>query len=485
MTTIDERLAPPPELTRVRGRARAERWSLPGEPGSTRLAERVRGICGPGTNRPRSWLAEDAERRPCRGPIRRAGRPGCRGDGDRARHRRGRRRRGILINTSRMREVSVDPEARRARVARRCDLAGRGRSRRRAARIGRAARIEHRASAWSATPWAAGSAGSVARYGLAAHSVTAAEVVTADGDLCRIGAGRAPGAVLGDPRRDRQLRHRHRTGVRPAPGAARCTPGTSTTRWIGLATSSISAAEWSVGTCRNLTAAVTFRSFPPVPAMPEALRGRSFVALARLLLRRPEHGAGADRSGPGGAGAGGGRHLRRDPAGSAWRRSAWIRSTRCRGSSHTELLADLTPAAIDARARRWQVRTRGSPLAMLEVRQLGGALAGPPDALSPMAHTTAVFSVNAIGVTPTRSRHAAVRAHLARVATGSRPHVTGDTYHQLPRSGRRHARTHPVRLLTGRPRRRLLAIKRALRPAQRLPLQPQHPHRRVLDPTER
>ena len=36
---------------------------------------------------------------------------------------------------------------------------------------------------------------------------------------------------------------------------------------------------------------------------------------------------------------------------------------------------------------------------MLEVRQLGGALAGPPDALSPMAHTSARFSLNAIGMT--------------------------------------------------------------------------------------
>jgi FAD/FMN-containing dehydrogenase len=96
-------------------------------------------------------------------------------------------------------------------------------------------------------------------------------------------------------------------------------------------------------------------------------------------------------------------------------------------SSHSELLRDLTPGAIDA-----LVELAGpdahSPLAMLEVRQLGGALRGPGGALSPMAHTDAAFSLNAIGVTPTPAQAAAVRTHLAKVATAMRAYATGETY---------------------------------------------------------
>ena len=65
---------------------------------------------------------------------------------------------------------------------------------------------------------------------------------------------------------------------------------------------------------------------------------------------------------------------------------------------------------------------------MLEVRQLGGALSGPATALSPMAHTTAGFSLNAIGMTPTPERAAAVAAHLARIEQRIGALATGDTY---------------------------------------------------------
>ena len=80
----------------------------------------------------------------------------------------------------------------------------------------------------------------------------------------------------------------------------------------------------------------------------------------------------------------------------------------------TELLRDLTPDTIDALLDVAGPHSR-SPLVMVEVRQLGGALAGPPGALSPMAHTNARFSLNAIGVTATPAAADPVRTHLARL----------------------------------------------------------------------
>ena len=114
--------------------------------------------------------------------------------------------------------------------------------------------------------------------------------------------------------------------------------------------------------------------------------------------------------------------------------------------NHTELLRDLTPGAIDALVDLAGPDSQ-SPLVMLEVRQLGGALDGPAGALSPMAHTGAAYSLNAIGITPTPAQAAAVRIHLEKLEANLRPHVTGNTYRQLPRPRGRHSPTRARRLL--------------------------------------
>jgi hypothetical protein len=65
---------------------------------------------------------------------------------------------------------------------------------------------------------------------------------------------------------------------------------------------------------------------------------------------------------------------------------------------------------------------------MLELRHLGGALTQPASVLSPMAHTAAPFSMNAIGMTPTPESVRAIRGYLAHLAEAMRPHATGATY---------------------------------------------------------
>ena len=56
-------------------------------------------------------------------------------------------------------------------------------------------------------------------HGLQTNSVTAIELVTADGELVRTDARQRPGAVLGAARRRRQLRRRHRARVPALPAA--------------------------------------------------------------------------------------------------------------------------------------------------------------------------------------------------------------------------------------------------------------------------
>jgi hypothetical protein len=95
--------------------------------------------------------------------------------------------------------------------------------------------------------------------------------------------------------------------------------------------------------------------------------------------------------------------------------------------THVELLGDLSPEAIDA-----LVETAGagsnSPLIVLELRHLGGALARPPADLSPIGLRDSKFIMMGIGATPTPEVAQLVQAHLARLAEEMRPYETGATY---------------------------------------------------------
>ena len=71
-----------------------------------------------------------------------------------------------------------------------------------------------------------GGVGYLARkHGLTIDSLLAADMVTADGEVLRVDADIAPGAVLGDPRRRRQLRRGHPLPVPAARGATRSSAG--------------------------------------------------------------------------------------------------------------------------------------------------------------------------------------------------------------------------------------------------------------------
>ena len=263
------------------------------------------------------------------------------------------------------------------------------------------------------------------RYGLAAHSVTRAEVVTADGDLVTpapedhpdlfwglLGSGGNLGIVTA-----------LEFGVHPVQQVY----GGNLYYPLERARDILSFfAEWSQTVPSELTSAVTFRRFPPLPTVPEPLRGRSLVALRGCFCGDPDTGGAVlDRAraalGPTTADTFAAMPVAAlaaismdpvDPLGAA---------------SHSELLSRLTPEAIDALVELGGPDAR-SPLVMLEIRQLGGALSGPAHVLSPMAHTQAGFSLNAIGITPTPDQAAAVRAHLHRVATTMRRYATGETY---------------------------------------------------------
>ena len=330
---------------------------------------------------------------------------------------------GLLVNTCRMRTVRVDPVARTARV----DAGAVWKHVIDAAAVHGLAGLPGSSAMVGVVGYTLGGGfGWLGRrYGLAAHSVTRAEVVAADGELITADA------------------HDHQDlfwGLKGGTGN------------LGIVTSLEFAlhpvrdvyagnlyyplerarevleffADWSRSVPPELTSAVTFRTFPPLPAIPETLRGKSLIAIRGCFCGDLDDGKALIEKARAALGpaavdtfavmpAAGLATISMDPVDPLG------------AMSHAELLPALTPDVIDALVDLAGPAS-GSPLVMLEVRQLGGALPGPASALSPMAHTDAGFSVNAIGITPTPERTAAVKAHLGLIENRLGALATGDTY---------------------------------------------------------
>jgi FAD/FMN-containing dehydrogenase len=328
---------------------------------------------------------------------------------------------GVLVNTARMRRVHVDPTTRRATVhagARWTDLIP-------------------EADAWGLTglPGSAAHVGVVGytlgggfgwlgrAFGLSSHHVTRARVVTADGNV--VVASETDNADLF-------------WAIRGGTGNF----GIVTELELGLipldevyagilfypldraAEVLACFARWTPTMPSELTAAVTLRGFPPLPSVPEPLRGKRFVLIRGAYAGSPSTGkrlvdevraelgpAVIDTFGP----------MRPADLGAV----GMDPLTPLAFEGHHELLRDLPPRLL---ASLVGIEGQDSPLVMLELRQLGGALTGSPDDLSPMAHSSAAYSLNAIGLTPDPSSQRVVRPHLDRVRAVVAPETTGDAY---------------------------------------------------------
>jgi FAD binding domain len=286
----------------------------------------------------------------------------------------------MLLRMTRMRQVDVDPAARTARAeagavwqdlivpAAEHGLAGLAGS---SPGVGVTGYIPGGGLGWLAR-----------RYGLAANSVTAAELVTPRGDLVRADAGHEPdmfwavrgggGAVGVVTALEMQL-----YPVRELYAGDLFFP-------IQRAAEVLHAwREWTVTAPDDVTSICHILWLPPLPELPEPLRGRAFATLEAACLG--DAGTGAELIGP----------LRRlgpeldtfamIPA-SALGQLNMDPSQPASGEGDSAFLADFPAAAIDARvaAARPDAET---PPDSVEIRHLGGALARPgPRRRSPAQH---------------------------------------------------------------------------------------------------
>ncbi|MFT4164550.1 MAG: FAD-binding oxidoreductase, partial [Microlunatus sp.] len=194
---------------------------------------------------------------------------------------------GMLINTSRLSGLRLDPERRRVHVG---------------AGVGWRDVVEAAAPyGLAGLPGSSTTVGVVGytlgggfgwlgrRFGLAAHSVTAAEIVTADGRMRRVSRRHHPDlfwAVPGGLSNLGVVAHLEFT-LHPVPTVYAGNLYYPHHRLGELLTFF---ADWSRRTPDELTAAVTVRRFPPVPAVPEPLRGQVWVALRGAYSGDPRRG---------------------------------------------------------------------------------------------------------------------------------------------------------------------------------------------------
>jgi FAD/FMN-containing dehydrogenase len=186
-------------------------------------------------------------------------------------------------------------------------------------------------------------------------------------------------------------------------------------------------AEWDEGLPDEMTSAVALLNFPPVPGLPEPLRGGSFVAVRGCYCgERPGDGQELLRPVRGKLG---------EPIVDTFGIMPFA-ATDAIGMDpvdpigaygHVELLRDLSSEAIETIVRTSGVGS-GSPLTALQIWRLGGALRRRASDLSPMGHSDSLYLMNGIGATPTPELAQAVQAHLAYLAEAVRPYASGVTY---------------------------------------------------------
>jgi FAD/FMN-containing dehydrogenase len=329
---------------------------------------------------------------------------------------------GVLINTSRMRGVRVDPVLRTARVeagalwkdvipvAHAHGLATLAGS---APHVGVVGYTMGGGFGWLGR-----------RYGLNSAGVTEATVVTANGESLRVrpdehedlfwgltGGGGNFGIVT-------SLRFRLYP-LATAFGGSVFYPVERAREVLGTY------ARWSAGLPDEMTTAVAFMNIPPLPRLPEPLRGRSVVVVKGAYAgEKPGDGEEMFRTVREGFG---------EPLIDTFGPMPVAQMDRISMDpvdpmgviQHAEMLSDLSPGAVDALVRVAGAGS-GSPLIILEIRQLGGALSRGPEHLNLLGSGS--YSMNAIGATFTPEMAVGVRERIALLVEKTRPYQTGRTY---------------------------------------------------------
>ena len=270
------------------------------------------------------------------------------------------------------------------------------------------------------------------KYGIGANRVTAIEVVTPAGDLVRTDWANEPDlfwALRGGGGNFGVV-----TAIEfelfPVEEVV------AGILWFPIERATPSAPPWRawVETVPDeMTSVGRLLQFPPIPEIPEPVRGQSFVVVQAIWLGDREEGdrllaplrglgPAMDTIAPIPAAALSQLHM--DPDGPA------------PGVGDGQLLDEIDGDLIEALVER----TVGAPLISVELRHLGGAIARRRPGHGALAAFEAPFALFAVGGAPTAELKTAVEAAVAAVLEAVEPYAAEHTYLNFA-EGRRDART--------------------------------------------
>jgi hypothetical protein len=261
------------------------------------------------------------------------------------------------------------------------------------------------------------------KRGLAANSVTAIELVTADGELIRAdaehhaelfwslrGGGASPAAVVAMEMRLYEI---------PELTSGALFFGADRTREVFHAWR-----EWVRTVPEELTSCVRILQFPPLPEIPEPMRGNAFAVVEATLLGGAEEAArllaplralGPDMDTVGPVAPAALVRLHMDP------------EQPVPGIGDHVLLRDLSAASIDALVDVAGPGS-GSPLLSMEIRHLGGALAAAPEGAGALATLDGSFVAFGVGLPMDADVAGAIHATIGRVKAALGADAAGREY---------------------------------------------------------
>jgi FAD/FMN-containing dehydrogenase len=268
------------------------------------------------------------------------------------------------------------------------------------------------------------------KHGIATNSIVAAELVTADGTLRRVDADNDPDlfwAIRGGGGNFgivTALEFRLYPIAEVYAGALFYP--FERTREVVQAWR-----EWTATLPDEVTSTVRTMQFPPIPDIPEPLRGKAFAIVEATyagderegsVLVEPMRALGPVTDTFGTIPAPALQHLHMDP------------EHPVPGAGDGMLLSQLTPRTVDAFVEAAGPGS-GSPLLSVELRHLGGAVSRPAEDGGVLDRIDAPFAMFAVGIAATPEMRAAVEAHVGVVKSALAPWESSQTYYNFRERG--------------------------------------------------
>ncbi|MFW6599533.1 FAD-binding oxidoreductase [Propionibacteriaceae bacterium Y2011] len=182
--------------------------------------------------------------------------------------------------------------------------------------------------------------------------------------------------------------------------------------------------DWAATAPETVTTSMAILQLPPDPSVPEPVRGKHVVSVRVSFVGDPVEGAALVA--PLRAAAPALLDSVAEMPFTDWGIIHSDPSGPLPGYERTGFLAELPDEALQTMINLAGADS-GSPMSLVEVRQLGGALADAPEVPSAVGHRDAAFNFFTIGVAPPEEV-AEVRAYGARLVDAMEPWATGGAY---------------------------------------------------------